>query len=193
MSCLDWCRARLDDWNKVEFGHVGKTIADLQKHLEWLERQPMSPKNIQSMKATRVNLNCWLEKEDAMWLQRSRISWLQNDDRNTRFFHEKASSHFRKNFIEGLLDENRQWQGDESKVEGIVVDYYKSLFQSSNPTDFSKILEVVQHKASLTMNQNLTKDFNSCEVSLALKQMYPLKALVLMACLRCSFSTFGQR
>ena len=53
---------------------MGKTIADLQKHLEWLKRQPMSPKNIQSMKATRVNLNCWLEKEDAMWLQRSHIS-----------------------------------------------------------------------------------------------------------------------
>ena len=147
MTCLDRCRARLDDWNKVEFGHVGKTIADFQKHLEWLERQPMSPKNIQSMKATRVNLNCWLENEDAMWLQRSRISWLQNDDRNTRFFHEKASSHFRKNFIEGLLDENWQWQEDESKVEGIVVDYYKSLFQSCNPTDFSEILEAVQHKA----------------------------------------------
>ena len=74
MTCLDRCGARLDDWNKVEFGHVGKTIVDLQKHLEWLKRQPMSPKNIQSMKATRVNLNCWLEKEDAMWLQRSHIS-----------------------------------------------------------------------------------------------------------------------
>ena len=38
MTCLDRCRARLDDWNKVEFGHVGKTIVDLQKHLEWLKR-----------------------------------------------------------------------------------------------------------------------------------------------------------
>ena len=44
-----------------------------------------------------------------MLLQRSRISRLQNGDRNTRFFHEKASSCFRKNFIEGLLDENGQW------------------------------------------------------------------------------------
>ena len=67
MSCLDQCRARLEDWNKVEFSHVGKTIADLQKHLEWLERQHMSLENIRSMKATQVNLNCWLEKEDAMW------------------------------------------------------------------------------------------------------------------------------
>lgn len=66
--CLDRCRARLEDWNKVEFGHVGKTIVDLQKNLEWLERQPMSPENIRSMRATQVNLNCWLEKEDSMWL-----------------------------------------------------------------------------------------------------------------------------
>ena len=56
------------------------------------------------------------------------------------------------------------------------MDYYKSLFQSSNPTEFSEILEAVQHKVSPTMNQNLTKDFNACEVSLTLKQMYPLKA-----------------
>ena len=87
------------------------------------------------------------------------------------------SSRLRKNFIDGLLDENKQWQEDESKVEGIVVDYYKSLFQSSNPTDFSEILEVVQHKVSPTMNQNLTKDFSACEVSRALKQIYPLKVL----------------
>ena len=59
----------------------------------------------------------------------------------------------------------------------IVVDYYSNLFQSSNPTEFSEILEAVQHKVSPTMNQNLTKDFNACEVLLALKQMFPLKVL----------------
>ena len=79
------------------------------------------------------------------------------------------SSRFRKNFIEGLLDENGQWQEDESQVEYIVVDYYRSLFQSNNPTDFSEILEAIQHKVSPTMNQNLTKDFSVCEASWALK------------------------
>lgn len=37
-TCLERCRVRFDDWNKLEFSHVGKTIAELQKHLEWLER-----------------------------------------------------------------------------------------------------------------------------------------------------------
>ena len=65
-SCLGKCQVRLEAWNKIEFGHVGQKIATLQKHLEWLELQPASPSNIQDMRNTRMELNGWHEKEDAM-------------------------------------------------------------------------------------------------------------------------------
>ena len=41
--CLESCRARLEVRNNVEFGNVEKTVAELQKNLEWLELQPSSP------------------------------------------------------------------------------------------------------------------------------------------------------
>ena len=113
VSCLDQCRVRLEAWNKTEFGHVGKKIVALQKDLEWLELQPASPRNIQDMRNTRMELNGWHEKEDAMWYQRSRISWYQDGDRNTRFFHTKAFARQKKNLMEGLLDSNGCWQDDE--------------------------------------------------------------------------------
>ena len=65
-SCLDNCRAKLEVWNKNCFGHDGKNIAHLQKHLQWLEMQPASPENIISMRDTWVELICWLDKEDSM-------------------------------------------------------------------------------------------------------------------------------
>lgn len=34
---LKVCRSHLEAWNKIEFGHVGRKIAELQKPLEWLE------------------------------------------------------------------------------------------------------------------------------------------------------------
>ena len=105
-SCLERCKLRLEAWNKGEFGHVGRKIAELKKHLEWLELQPTSPSIIGEMKKTRIELNCWQEKEDAMWYQRSKISWYQFGDRNTSYFHAKASARQKKNYMEGLMDDN---------------------------------------------------------------------------------------
>lgn len=85
---------------------------------------------IQDMKNTRVELNCWLDKEDAMWLQRSCINWLQSGDRNTRFFYAKASTFFNKNLITCLMDSKELWQEDDAKIEEIVVEYYRDLFTS---------------------------------------------------------------
>ena len=46
----------------------------------------------------------------------------------------------KKNFIEGILDENEVWQEDDQKVEEVVVAYYKDLFTTSQPTEFSELL-----------------------------------------------------
>ena len=99
LSCMEECRSRLERWNQTEYGHVGKKISQLQKRLESLELLPSSPKVIQELRETRVNLNCWLDREDAMWKQRSRLSWFRNGDHNTQFFHAKASARFQKNLI----------------------------------------------------------------------------------------------
>ena len=176
VACLNACRSQLDAWNKVEFGHVGRMIAELQKHLEWLELQPSSPSTIQDMRRTRIELSCWHEKEDTMWHQRSRINWFQSGDRNTGFFHAKASSRQKKNQMEGLVDAQGVWQEDEEIIGGIVLDYYTDLFTSNNPTGFDEILEAVQPRVTSSMNQKLTMEFTADEVNVALKQMYPLKA-----------------
>ena len=68
------------------------------------------------------------------------------------------------------------WQEDDQKIEEVVVAYYKELFTTSQPTEFSELLHVVQPKVTTSMNQMLTRDFNVAEVKLALKQMHPQKA-----------------
>uniref|UniRef100_A0A7N2M9X1 Zinc knuckle CX2CX4HX4C domain-containing protein n=1 Tax=Quercus lobata TaxID=97700 RepID=A0A7N2M9X1_QUELO len=74
-KCMEICRTRLEGWNKTDFGNVGRKISDLQKRLEWIELQPTTPDIVQLMRNTRIELNGWLDKEDAMWRQRSRLTW----------------------------------------------------------------------------------------------------------------------
>lgn len=85
-----------------------------------------------------------LNKEDAMWKQRSCLNWFQEVDHNTRFFHAKALSCFKKNLIDGVLDSNEVWQESNVEIERVFVECYIELFTSSRPTYFLQIVDVVQ-------------------------------------------------
>ena len=111
-----------------------------------------------------------------MWHQWSKINWFQSRDRNTGFFHAKASSRQKKNDMEGLLDARGVWQENEEVMGEIVLDYYTDLFTSSNLIDFDEILGAMQPRVTSSMNQKITMEFTADEVNMALKQMYPLKA-----------------
>ena len=41
-------------------------------------------------------------REEILWRQRSRIEWLTSGDKNTRFFHLRASIRRKKNMIKAL-------------------------------------------------------------------------------------------
>ena len=111
-----------------------------------------------------------------MCRQRSRINWFQNGDRNTSFFHAKASTRHKKNFMDSLVDDDGVWKIEEDKMEEIAIGYFGDLFSTSNPIDFSNLLLAVQPKVTQEMNEWLVWPFVACEVTEALKQMYPLKA-----------------
>lgn len=139
-NCLEKCRSILDTWNKLEFGHVGRKVAELQSQLEWLKQQHSSHEIVQALRSTCIDLYCWLEKEDSMWRQGARFNWFQLGDKNTSFFHAKASARQMKNFIEGLMDANDVWQVNERCIEEVAVKYYANSFTSGNPTDFTQLL-----------------------------------------------------
>ncbi|XP_023911364.1 uncharacterized protein LOC112022977 [Quercus suber] len=161
------CRNQLEVWNKREFRHVGLKINELQKRLGWLELQAASPAIISAMRETQVELNCWLDRESAMWFQRSRVNWFQAGDQNTRYFHARASSRHKKNSIIRLLDSNGIWQEDEQKIEDTVTSHYSALFCSSRPTDFTELLTSIHPRVSTSMNQMLNRTFQGNEVYLA--------------------------
>jgi len=100
--CLQSCTDALTRWYKAEFGHVGRRISSLKTQLQCLESQP----NLHGDEIRRVQreLNLWLDSEEVKWKQRSRNLYLEAGDRNTRFFHMKASTRHQKNLMEGLED-----------------------------------------------------------------------------------------
>ena len=50
-------------------------------------------------------INTLLYQEEIAWRQRFQSIWLPAGDKNTKFFHQRASQHHRKNNIDGFMDE----------------------------------------------------------------------------------------
>ena len=132
--------------------------------------------NEAEIKELRMEVNEVLTKEEIMWKQRSRVEWLQNGDRNTKFFHTVASQRQCKNRIEGLRDSKGVWHEEEGATEAIILDYFKNIFTSDCPTNFDASIDAIEECITPEMNKELLKEFKPEEVRRALNQMHPTKA-----------------
>jgi hypothetical protein len=68
-----------------------------------------------------------LYMEEIMWLQRSPV-WLREGDRNTKYFHRRASNIRKKNRISKLKRSDGTWTSDANEMEQITRDFFQSLF-----------------------------------------------------------------
>ena len=126
--------------------------------------------------ALRKEINDLLDSEEAMWQQRSRVQWLGLGDRNTKYFHSKASERRKKNTITGLMDVNGNWCDNTESIAAVAVSYFENLFSTSYPSRTSEVTNTIPTRVTDEMNQWLIKEFTREEVVTALQQMHPTKA-----------------
>lgn len=104
-SVMDWikaCSEKLTVWNKFTFGSVQKRIREAQQRLDQLKHLDplcLRPKNHKSI---RNEVFKWMEWEEMIWQQRLRVLWLSEGDRNTCYFHNKASQRKKTNHISNI-------------------------------------------------------------------------------------------
>lgn len=89
-------------WSNKTFGNVTRELEKSRSRLEELTHMNADRREI---KAEMDKMNELLYREEMLWLQRSRIQWLKEGDRNTQMFHRKAVWRARKNRIKSLTDE----------------------------------------------------------------------------------------
>jgi hypothetical protein len=115
-----------------------------------------------------------LEEEEAYWQQRSRVSWLKEGDKKTKFFHAYANQHRRTNEIITLKNDlGVSISGDEG-LEQVSTEYFNKLFTTSNPCSIGSVVNAVDKVVTPGMNEMLLCPYTEEEVKIALFQMPPL-------------------
>ena len=117
------------------------------------------------------NLDALLRKQKIYWAQRSRIPWLKHGDKNTKFFHSKASQRRRRNHIQSLKNANDMWVKKVEDIAGVAVNYFENLFKAGTHERMEDCLNTIFPKISPDMQQVLSSAFSVDEVKTLLFQM----------------------
>jgi hypothetical protein len=115
-------------------------------------------------------------REEVMWRQRSRVQWLNEGDKNTRFFHQKASNRKKKNCISRLVRGDGSICDTPHDLEQHTKEFYEDLFSSEEVIGIEEVLSHVPCKVTSEMNVALNAQYTAKEVKDALFQMIPTKA-----------------
>ena len=104
------------------------------------------------------------------------MQWLGEGNRNTKYFHHRASERRRKNAIVGLWNDEGGWCDSKEEIVRTVTGYFEDIYSSSNLSRLEEATNLIPTKVSEEMNDDLIKDFSVEEVRIALRQMHPTKA-----------------
>lgn len=166
----------LKDWSRTTFGSVRKQIRHLEQQLFYLRGQPLSDATVKGERDTERRLCDLFECEEVMAPQRSRVEWLREGDRNTAFFHAKASARKRTNKINVPVREDGSKCESQGEIKGMVHDYYEHLFSSEPYDSVDAVVNAIPGKVTSEMNDDLCKPYTDKEIETALFQMGPTKA-----------------
>ena len=75
-----------------------------RKELQQAKRLSIWTGDSRRMRVLESEINLLLNKGAQIWRQRSRILWTKDSNRNTKFFHNKASQRHLCNYITKLYD-----------------------------------------------------------------------------------------
>ncbi|XP_062020783.1 uncharacterized protein LOC133737191 [Rosa rugosa] len=171
-------RFTLNDWQRRVFGARRREIGMLREQLQILLDQPLTESNQQENVQLNSKLDALLEEENSYWRQRSKVTWLAEGDRNTKYFHRKASNRRAKNRLQGLFDHNGSWQESTEGIESVVLHYFSKMF-TAGVVDYGhmkSVIELLQPRVTASMNAELCAPYTAVEIKDALFQMYPTKA-----------------
>jgi hypothetical protein len=162
---------KLHQWGMTNYGNVPKEIKAIQDKLKTMRASTPSKEQLNHIKQLEAKLDSLNQKEEQWWAQRAKIKWLQQGDKNSKFFHFKATQRQRKNKINFITNSQGINLTQNKDIQGIFLNYFIDMFTSSNPINMQESLQVVAGRVHPQMHNYLNKDFTAAEISHAVHQL----------------------
>ncbi len=122
-------------------------------------------------------LNIWLCRNETIWRQKSRETWLKDGDRNSKFFHISSVVRWQKNSIDAIRGDDGVWILKSSEIREFIVGKFKELFSEEDICYPSKLEDLIPSVITDGENSSLCQIPTPTEIKKVLFGMQSLKSL----------------
>eukprot|EP00253_Pinus_taeda_P026964 PITA_26964 len=190
---LHWSRPGNNIRRPFRFEAFWMTHPDFHKliNIEWKSlRPPLGSKMFQfqqKLKHLKSKIEHWNrtsfekeKREETLWRQKSRIKWLKDGEKNTKFIHSTAIERRMDNNITHIQNEQGTRVEKHEDIEVELLNYFKQVHKQPNIHHSEAIQEITSNIPKLNSdehNQMLLKPVDLQEVEIAVRQLKAGKAL----------------
>ena len=150
------CGKELQDWNRKHFGNVKRELKKKRKLLREAEEEAMRTGVSFQVRELKKEINELVDKEYRMWFQRSKVLWAANGDKNSKYFHYRATQRKRKNLILKICKADGEWSSDMDQVIDTLTTYFQELYASANLPPYEAATNSINQVISDEMNEKLS-------------------------------------
>lgn len=168
-------------WNKDVFGNIFHRKNRTEARLRGIQASLADGHSEYLLNLEEVLRKEYLEilqQEEEFWSVKSRLNWLIQGDRNTKFFHSSALIRRKRNRIASLKDSQGNWVHDEEEVASLLREGFYELFSTSAVCVQRDLWTIPSWSCFLNEEEadGLTNGVSLSEIKAALWCLKPLKA-----------------
>lgn len=166
----------LRKWNVETFGAIHDRIVGVKEQLSLVQQAEPSDDNICIEKCLLIELDEQLQREEILWKQKLRVSWLTSGDLNTKFYHASMIIRRCRNRIVELKDQTGGWISGRQNIGQELVSFYSVLYTLDRPNIPFDLDNLVESIITMEENAELIRIPDWVEMWETLKRMPPDKA-----------------
>jgi len=171
-------KVKIKEWNKMDFGDIFKEKIWIEGKLEQIHKEWAKGNNDEDFAEQEKSLtqqwNDRCKQEEILWTQKSRIQWLKEGEKNTRFFHRSALDYRSANRI--LEMRNREWEPvkNHNDTSALLREHFQAIAQepqSNREEAIKELLKAVPKSINSDQNWALCREITMEEVEEAVRSM----------------------
>eukprot|EP00253_Pinus_taeda_P017843 PITA_17843 len=180
---LHFIKGHIKQWNRETFGNIFDAQREINQELKDLHQEIINAGHTETTLERERHITSQLEErrkqEEIYWRQKSRIRWLKEGERNTKFFHRTTVQRRMHNQIPFILNQEGTKVEEHEQIEKVLLNHFKQVHQEPLVDRLRAIRKITSNIPKLINEQHndiLMKPIQAREFDEAMTQLKEGKA-----------------